>query len=197
MKTAYSQEYTIKEMNDPQLKGLIENIGYKEGMPVVVDPKILSPMDFIHEVIDVRLPNPFVPDTPQRIATDTSQKVGIRFGETMKSYVASDKLDVTSLTYIPLALAGWLRYLLAVDDNGEAFTCSSDPMLETLQSYLKDVKLGDAASADGKLKPILSNEVLFGLNLYEAGLGEKIEGMFKELIAEPGAVRATLKKYVG
>ena len=104
---------------------------------------------------------------------------------------------MTTLTYIPLALAGWLRYLLAVDDNGEAFTCSSDPMLETLQAYLKDVKLGDVASADGKLKPILSNEVLFGLNLYEAGLGEKIEGMFKELIAGPGAVRATLKKYVG
>ena len=186
-----------KEMNDPQLKGLIENIGYKEGMPVVVDPKILSPMDFIHEVIDVRLPNPFVPDTPQRIATDTSQKVGIRFGETMKSYVASDKLDVTTLTYIPLTLAGWLRYLLAVDDNGEAFTCSSDPMLETLQAYLKDVKLGDVDSAEGKLNPILSNEVLFGLDLYEAGLGEKIEGMFKELIAGPGAVRATLKKYIG
>ena len=29
-----------------------------------------------------------MPDTPQRIATDTSQKVGIRFGETIKSYVA-------------------------------------------------------------------------------------------------------------
>ena len=28
-----------------------------------------------------------MPDAPQRIATDTSQKVGIRFGETIKSYV--------------------------------------------------------------------------------------------------------------
>ena len=186
-----------KEMSDPQLKRLVEKIGYEEGMPVVVDPKILSPMDFIHEVINVRLPNPFVPDMPQRIATDTSQKVGIRFGETMKSYVASDNLDVTTLTYIPLVLAGWLRYLLAVDDEGNSFECSSDPMLETLQEYLKGVKLGDVNSAEGKLEPILSNEVLFGVNLYEVGLGEKIEGMFKELITRPGSVRAALVKYVG
>lgn len=190
-------DHIAKEMQDPQLKGLVEKMGYKEGMPVVVDPKILSPMDFIHEVIDVRLPNPFVPDMPQRIATDTSQKVGIRFGETIKSYVVSDTLDVKSLTYIPLVIAGWCRYLLAVDDVGNAFQCSFDPMLEELQGYLKGVKLGDVASAVGKLQPILSNEVLFGVDLYKAGLDEKIEGMFKELIAGPGAVRATLLKYVG
>ncbi|RAZ93992.1 mannitol dehydrogenase family protein, partial [Klebsiella oxytoca] len=83
----------------PQLKALVEKIGYVEGIPVVVDPKILSPMDFIHEVIDKRLPNPFMPDTPQRIATDTSQKVAIRFGETVKSYIAREDLDPASLTY--------------------------------------------------------------------------------------------------
>jgi fructuronate reductase len=32
--------------------------------------------------------------------------------------------------------------------------------------------------------------------LYEAGLGEQIEGMVKELFAGPGAVRSTLHKYV-
>lgn len=33
-----------------------------------------------------------MPDTPQRIATDTSQKLAIRFGETIKAYMASDEL---------------------------------------------------------------------------------------------------------
>ena len=51
---------------------------------MVVNPGIIDPMDFIHEVIDLRLPNPYIPDMPQRIATDTSQKVAIRFGETIK-----------------------------------------------------------------------------------------------------------------
>ena len=56
--------------------------------------------------------------------------------------------------------------------------------------------MGDPESADGKLTEILSNKVLFGSDLNEIGLSEKIEGMFKELIAGPGAVRATLHKYM-
>ena len=185
------------EMKDPQLKALVEKIGYDEGIPVVVDPKILSPMDFIHEVIDQRLPNPFIPDMPQRIATDTSQKVPIRFGETIKSYIARPDLDVTCLTYIPLAIAGWLRYLLAVDDNGEPMECSADPMLETLQAQLSGVKLGDPDSApDEMLAPILSNPALFAVDLCEAGLAGKIGGMLREMLAGSGAVRNTLEKYL-
>ena len=185
------------EMKDPQLKALIEKVGYVEGLPVVVDPKILSPKSFIDEVMGKRLPNPFMPDTPQRIATDTSQKVAIRFGETIKSYIAREDLNVTDLTFVPLAIAGWLRYLLALDDSGNAFECSSDPMLETLQNQLAGIKLGDPASADGKLAAILSNDTLFGTDLVACGLSCKIEGMFKEMLAGPGAVRATLVKYLG
>lgn len=186
------------EMKDTELKALVEKIGYVEGMPVVVDPKILKPIDFIHEVVDQRLPNPFIPDTPQRIATDTSQKVAIRFGETMKSYVARDDLDVTSLTFIPLAIAGWLRYLIGIDDNGNEFECSSDPMLSTLREQLSAVKFGEPETASIEaLKPIFTNEALFAVNLCEIGLCGKIAEMFREMLAAPGAVRATLKKYLG
>lgn len=54
---------------------------------MLTDPGILSPRAFIDEVVTQRLPNPFIPDTPQRIATDTSQKIPVRFGETLKSYM--------------------------------------------------------------------------------------------------------------
>ena len=191
-------ESIAAEMKDPQLKALVEKIGYDEGIPVVVDPKILSPMDFIHEVIDQRLPNPFIPDIPQRIATDTSQKVPIRFGETIKSYAARPDLDVTGLTYIPLAIAGWLRYLLAVDDQGRPMACSSDPMLDTLQPQLSAVSLGEPESAsDQVLAPILSNPALFAGDLCRAGLAGRIGGMLREMLAGPGAVRATLEHYLG
>ena len=193
-----SYESIAAEMKDPQLKALVEKIGYDEGIPVVVDPKILSPMDFIHEVIDQRLPNPFIPDMPQRIATDTSQKVPIRFGETIKSYAARPDLDVTGLTYIPLAIAGWLRYLLAVDDQGRPMACSSDPMLDTLQQQLSAVSLGEPESAsDEVLAPILSNPALFAGDLCRAGLAGRIGGMLREMLAGPGAVRATLEHYLG
>lgn len=183
------------EMRDPQLKKLVEGIGYTEGLPVVVDPGILSPRDFINQVVEDRLPNPFIPDTPQRIATDTSQKIPIRFGETIKSYLASPDRDASALTHIPLALAGWLRYLLAVDDRGEAFACSSDPMLESLQGQLSTVTLGQPESAaEDVLHPILSNRALFGVDLYEAGLAGKVTDYLKRMLAGPGAVRRTLEE---
>ncbi len=190
--------YTLiaDEMKDPHLKKLVEKIGYEEGMPVVVNPKILDPQDFIKEVIEVRFPNPYIPDTPQRIATDTSQKVGIRFGETIKAYCQRPDLDAKNLTYIPLVIAGWCRYLMGLDDQGKEMSLSPDPLLSTLQPCVAGIKLGDIQSVTDHLKPILSNEGLFGSNLYDVGLGEKIEGYFKEMIAGIGAVRATLNKYV-
>ncbi len=187
-------EKICDEMKDEQLVALIKRIGYVEGLPVVTDPKILSPKAFIDEVVEQRLPNPFMPDTPQRIATDTSQKIPIRFGETIKSYMADPDRDPASLEAIPLALAGWLRYLLGVDDEGHEMAVSPDPMLAALQGELSGITLGVPASADGKLEGILDNPNLFGVSLTEAGLKQKVVDDFKALIAGPGAVRETLKK---
>ncbi|WP_279386977.1 mannitol dehydrogenase family protein [Lucifera butyrica] len=189
--------YTLiaDEMKDQELKKLVEKVG-EEGMPVVVNPQILNPAAFIREVIDVRFPNPYIPDTPQRIATDTSQKVGIRFGETLKAYAERPDLDAKSLTYIPLVIAGWCRYLLGLDDKGREMNLSADPLLSTLQASVADIKLGDTGTVKDRLRAILANTDLFGLDLYRVGLGEKIEGYFREMIAGPGAVRTTLQKYL-
>lgn len=184
-----------EEMKDDDLRKMIEIIGYKEGLPVVVNPGILDPKKFIKTVLEVRLPNPFMPDTPQRIATDTSQKLAIRFGETIKAYMASDELEASDLKLIPLVFAGWLRYLMAVDDNGNAFEPSSDPMLAELTPYLKDIKWNDE-QAEKKILPILAKSEIFGVNLAEAGLLCRVVKYFKELIAGVGAVRTTLHKYV-
>ena len=189
--------YTLiaDEMKDAELNRLVHEIGPVEGMPVVTDPGILSPKDFVDEVINIRIPNPFMPDTPQRIATDTSQKVGIRYGETIKSYVAKYG-DAKKLTAIPLAIAGWCRYLLGVQDDGEKFELSADPMAGDLTAELAGIEVGKPETYTGQLKAILSNANIFVIDLYEAGIGEKIEEMFKEEIAGTGAVRATLKKYL-
>lgn len=183
------------EMKDPELKKLVENIGYKEGLPVVVDPGILDPKEFIDTVLNVRFPNPFMPDTPQRIATDTSQKLAIRFGETIKAYAASEKLNVADLELIPLVFAGWLRYLMAADDNGETFELSPDPLLGTVCPHVAGIKLGEENDVEAALRPVLENKDIFGVNLYEVGLAERVIGYFKELTSGVGAVRATLKKY--
>ena len=53
-------------------------------------------------------------------------------------------------------------------------------MLDEVRPYVADIKLGDSFDADAKLKDILSNTKIFGVNLYEAGLAEltRIPGSF-------------------
>ena len=229
-------------MKDESLSALARRIA-DEGLPVVADPGIMSPAEFADTVIRVRLPNPFMPDTPQRIATDTSQKIRVRFGETIKAYLSAGK-DPDTLRAIPLVLAGWCRYLLGVDDRGEAFELSPDPLLEKLRGQLGDIRLGqdggaiNGAKHDGRaensagpdsgaiksagpvsravnsavqnsraensagqnsrvadsLAPLLADDLIFGVNLYEAGLADRVTGYFVRMIAGPGAVRKVLEE---
>ena len=186
-----------EEMKNPSLVKLIERIGYDEGLPVVVDPGVISPKQFIDEVIKVRIPNPFMPDTPQRIASDSSQKIPIRFGQTIKAYLADSALNIADLHLIPLVLAAWPRYLLGIDDEGKPFTVSPDPLYPSLAPLLAGITLGGSGPFHSALEPILSDSKIFGVNLYEAGLGEKVEAYFTEMLAGPGAVAKTLQKYAG
>ena len=181
------------EMKDEELKNLITKMSYSEGMPVVVNPGILDPEQFLNECLTERFPNPFMPDTPQRIATDTSQKLPIRYGENFKAHI--EKGDVDKLKFMPLVIAGWLRYLLAVNDSGEAFEPSSDPLLSAAQGMLKGISFGKTDVTEEDLGEILSNEVIFGTDLVKAGLATIITKYFNELNAGTGAVRSTLKKY--
>ena len=185
------------EMKDTDLVKLVERIGYQEGLPVVVDPGIIKPQEFIDTVLKVRIPNPFMPDTPQRIATDTSQKLAIRYGETIKAYKNTGR-DLNDLKLIPLVFAGWLRYLMAIDDEGKAFELSPDPLLETVVPFVKDFTLKEYSLDEIKEKvlPLLKNEQIFGLDLEEIGMAERVMKYFQELVSGKEAVRKTLHKYV-
>lgn len=187
--------YTLiaDEMKDEDLVKLVKTIGYKEGLPVVVDPGIINPKHFIDEVVEKRIPNPFMPDTPQRIATDTSQKLPIRFGETIKAYMASKDLDIKNLKCIPLVFAAWLRYVMGIDDKGNTFEPSSDPLLSYAQEKLKGVKLGDESADIGD---ILSNEKIFGVDLVAIGMSDLVMDYFLQMIKAPGAVREVLHRTV-
>ena len=180
-----------QEMNDEDLKALVNRIGYVEGMPVVTDPGIMSPRTFLSEVLTVRLPNCFLPDTPQRIATDTSQKLSIRFGETIKAYLEKG-MDVSNLKGIALVEAGWLRYLMGVDDNGSEMAISPDPRLDEMKSRLAGVSFGHNENAEKALTPILEDESIFGVSLVKAGLADSVIEHFKRMNAAPGAVRAEI-----
>jgi fructuronate reductase len=74
---------------------------------------------------------------------------------------------------------------------------SPDPLLEEVQQYVKNIQFGRSDSVGTNLQQILSNKKIFGVDLYEVGLGEKIEMFFKQLINGKGAVRATLHQLLG
>jgi len=60
---------------------------------------------------------------------------------------------------------------------------------------LEDIKLGSFKETE-KLNELLENELIFGVNLNEVGMGSLIVDYFKELCDSKNAVRKTLKKYL-
>ena len=185
---------TISEtMSDPALVALVRQAGYGEGLPVVSDPGIINPADFIGEVLEKRLPNPFIPDTPQRIACDNSHKIPVRFGETLKVYAAKG-LDMSGLSAIPFFFAGWVRYLMGVDDAGNKMEISPDPRAAELREHIGGLRLGAAGGCSEALRPIFSDASLFGLDLYECGLAGKAVEYFEEMASGAGAVRSALAR---
>lgn len=93
------------EMADPDLRALVEHIA-AEGLPVVEDPGLLSPRKFIDEVLHQRFPNPAIPDTPQRIAADTSQKLPVRYGGTLPALYPAHRSGGLRAGIYPAGLRG-------------------------------------------------------------------------------------------
>ena len=115
----------------------------------------------------------------------------------MKAYLESDELKISDIKYIPLVYAGWFRYLLGIDDDGKERSISPDPMLEILQEKLEGIEFGKPETYNGQLKEILSNKMIFGVDLEEIGLAELVEKYFVEMLKGKGAVKNTLEKYLG
>lgn len=169
------------EMKDAELSELVFKMAYDEGLKAVVNPGIINPEDFVDEVLNKRFSNPYIVDTPQRIATDTSQKLGIRYGETIKSYVKRDDLSVDNLKYIPLVIAGWLKYLQGVDDEGNVFTLSPDPLMDMLMAKRDNIN------------ELLADKSIFAVDLFELGLADKIVNIYKNMNSGNGAIRKAIR----
>ena len=179
------------EMADPDLRDFVTTMAYEEGMPVVIDPGVIEPKAFLEEVLTQRFPNPFIPDTPQRIATDTSQKLPIRFGVDIGLHL--ERGTAGQLQRMPLVLAGWLRYLKAVDDQGQPFTCSPDPLLEKVQPIAQAIPFGTQATQED-FGSLLEDASIWGVDLKAAGLSALVVEDFNRLNQGPGAVRTTLEQ---
>ena len=191
-----------KTIADPDLKALVTRLGYVEGLPVVEDPGIFSPKEFLRQVIEIRVPNPGLPDTPARICADTSQKIPVRYGITISKYIQAKDLDTADLEAIPLIIAAWLRLLIGsdgngTDDAGRPVKLSPDPRLEELQRILVDIPLNGSAKKETlttTIKSILADTSIFGTDLNATPLADKIETFLTAMCQGNGAVASTLHK---
>jgi len=181
-------------MTHPILPGFLKDLALKEGMPVMEDPILLDPVRFLEEVLTERFPNPNIPDTPQRIATDTSQKIPVRFGETLKKYAAAQPARLQELQRIPFVFACWLRYLLAVDDSNHPMELSPDPRLIELRNAVEGIAIGGPWNPGPQLEKLLSDRDLFGIDLQTAGLAERVTELLRQMCEGPGAVEKALSR---
>ena len=115
-----------------------------------------------------------MPDAPQRIATDTSQKIVYTIWETIKGYIERKGLNLDELVLIPLVLAGYARYLRGIDDVGNKFEPSPDPLLDELQKIVSGLEIKQRKQEFTWQKQLYSREDIFGVNLYEIGLGKEL-----------------------
>jgi fructuronate reductase len=61
---------------------------------------------------------------------------------------------------------------------------SPDPLKDELMAKVKD----------GKIREILANETIFGLDLTKTPLAAKVEGYYARLLAGPGSARRLLQE---
>ena len=82
---------------------------------------------------------------------------------------------------------------MGIGDDGEAFELSPDPLMDQVRPYVENIKLGGKADR-AALMPLLKNKKIFGSDLEEIGLADRVLDLFDSLIAGKGAVRATMKE---
>ncbi len=188
----YRGAYGIyRAMRDSDIKDLITRI-----MDLVIEtverPGRMDPKDFAKDAME-RLQNPNIPDDPMRIALNGSTKVLPRFMDTY--YAAQEKgIEDERLTTVLIAVAGFLRYTLGVDDSGERYGLESDPIKSELEALGGQAAVGSPDSA-AAFRPLLSNKDVMGKDLFQHGkTGEQLEELLKAMLGRPRGVRETLKK---
>ena len=130
-----------------------------------------------------RFGNPYLKHSVHQIATDSSQKIPQRWPPSILGQMAKGK----SFEHHALAAAIFLRYTLAVDEQGHAYTLN-DPQAESLLAIGKD----QVADAAGSLKALLSKQDLWGTELpHNAHWAERVAYWHDQVIHQ--GVDATVK----
>lgn len=127
----------------------------KEVVPTLSIPKNVNVHQYCSELIE-RFRNPSLKHRTWQIAMDGSQKIPQRVVDTIRALKATD----SSYPCLALSVAGWLRYVTGVDEQGEAIDVN-DPLAEQLRN-IADTHKNDFKTYARKVVQI---EEVFGADL--------------------------------
>ena len=130
-----------------------------------------------------RFGNPYLKHSVHQIATDSSQKIPQRWPPSILGQMAAGQ----SFEHHALAAAIFLRYTLAVDEQGHAYTLN-DPQAESLLA----IGAHQVADASGSLNALLSRANLWGPELPHNTLWAERVAYWHDQVVHQG-VDATVK----
>jgi fructuronate reductase len=167
---------TIAEtMADPGYAGFVERLWRDEIVPVVPPPPETDLLTYV-AALKARFANPAIRHRTWQIAMDGSQKLPQRLLGTIRERLARDR----PIPCLALVIAGWIRYVGGVDDQGAAIDVR-DPMAETLRAVQADWP----KDPDARVRAVLALEPIFGADLpAHAGFVAAVAAAYRALCAD-------------
>lgn len=131
-----------------------------------------------------RYTNPALRHRTWQIAMDGSQKLPQRMLDSVRWHLA----DNSSFTLLALGVAGWMRYVGGVDEQGNAIEVC-DPLLPVIQGVVQQSEEGEA-----RVKALLGIEAIFGKDLpQEAKFVEQVTAAYLSLLSN--GAKATVAEF--
>ena len=131
-----------------------------------------------------RYSNPALRHRTWQIAMDGSQKLPQRMLDSVRWHLAhNSRFDL-----LALGVAGWMRYVGGVDEQGNAIEVN-DPLLPVIQQAVQN-----SAEGESRVEALLAIEAIFGNELPQVALfSQAVKDAYQTLLAE--GAKATVAKY--
>lgn len=137
------------------------------------------------DLLIARYTNPALRHRTWQIAMDGSQKLPQRMLDSVRWHLA----DNSSFTLLALGVAGWMRYVGGVDEQGNAIEVC-DPLLPVIQAAVARSEEGES-----RVKALLAIEAIFGKDLPLNGqFVDQVINAYLSLLSK--GAKATVAAYI-
>ncbi len=170
-------------MGDDNYRRAAQDLMLKEQAPTlkVQNVDLARYADLLIE----RYTNPALRHRTWQIAMDGSQKLPQRMLDSVRWHLA----DNSSFTLLALGVAGWMRYVGGVDEQGNAIEVC-DPLLPVIQAAVQQSEEGES-----RVKALLAIEAIFGKDLPQQGqFVDQVTNAYLSLLSK--GAKATVAEFV-